>query len=56
MKKVTAKEAYKILTRLGLDASGDGVTYFAYDEENDAIFSFDTRKERDTFIEKVNNK
>jgi hypothetical protein len=56
MKKVSAKEAYKILKRVGLDASGDGITFFAYDEKNDEIYSFDTKRERDEFIERANNK
>lgn len=55
MKKITAKEAYKILKRVGLDAGGDnGTTFFAYDDKNDEIYSFDTKKERDQFVNKAN--
>ncbi len=56
MKKVSAKEAYKILKRAGSDASGDGITFFAYDEKADEIYGFDTKRERDEFIERANNK
>lgn len=56
MIKVNAKEANKIAKRLGLDASEDGVTFFAYDETNDELYGFETKKERDGFIERVNNK
>lgn len=54
--KVNAREANKIATRLGLDTSEDGVTFFAYDETNDEIYGFDTKKERDGFVERANNR
>ena len=54
MKKVSAREAYRILKRIGLSADNDGVTFFAYDEKNDEIYSFDSKTERDAFVDKAN--
>lgn len=51
MKKITAKEAYKIMDRLGLDHSGDdGITFYAYDEENDEVYDFYSKQEREEFL------
>lgn len=50
MKKISAKDAYKIMARLGLDSGDDGTTFFAYDEVHDEVFQFDTKKERDQFV------
>ena len=55
IKKITSKEAYKVAMKKGLDLSGDGVTYYAIDEKSEEIFSFDTRAERDGFIQRANN-
>ena len=54
--KVNAREAHKIVKRLGLDADEDGVTFYTYDETNDEIYGFDTKRERDGFVDRVNNK
>lgn len=56
MLKISAKEAYKIIKRLGLDASDEGYTFFAYDEKNDEIWGFDSKRERNEFVEKANNR
>ena len=56
MKKISAKEAYRILKRVGLSADNDGVTFFAYDEKNDEIYSFDNKAERDAFVDRANTR
>lgn len=53
--KINAVDAAKILKRQGLDAGEDGRTFFAYDKENDAIYSFDSKKDRDDFVKRNNN-
>ena len=53
--KISADDAAKVLKRQGLDAGEDGITFYAYDKENDAIYSFDSKKDRDNFVEKNNN-
>ena len=50
MKKVTAKEAKKICDRLGLSFEDSQITFWAYDEDSDEIYDFDTRSERDEFV------
>lgn len=52
MKKITAKEAYHIARKLGFDTSEDGTTFYATDEEETVIYSFDTKKERDDFLKR----
>lgn len=52
MKKVTAREAEKIMDRLGLCYGDDGVTFYAYDEENDEVYEFYSKRDRDEFVEK----
>lgn len=49
MKKITAKQAIKIAKRLNLQIEDDGTTFYATDEEESEIYSFDTKSERDTF-------
>ena len=52
MKKITAKEAYHIARKLGFDTSEDGKTFYATDDEEMVIYSFDTKKERDDFLKR----
>lgn len=54
MKKVNYKEAKIITERLGLCFGGanDGRTFYAYDEDDDEIYEFNTLTERDNFIAK----
>lgn len=52
MKKVTAAKAYKIMKKLGLCFGEDGTTYYATNNEETEVYEFDTRKERDAFIER----
>ena len=50
MVKITAAEARKIAKIRGLDLSGDGITFYALDQESKEIYSFDSKKERDQFV------
>lgn len=48
--KITAKEAYKLANDLGLDICEDGLTFYATNEERTEIWEFDSKKERDNFV------
>lgn len=50
MRKITAREAKKIMDRLGLDYGDDGITFYAYDEDDDEIIEFYSKKERDDYF------
>lgn len=50
MKAITARQAHKIAQILGIDIDDESTTYYAADEEETEIWSFDTKKERDDFI------
>ena len=54
MKRITAKQAEKIIARLGLNAGGsdDGITFYATDERESEIYSFDSKKECDDFVKR----
>lgn len=56
MKKVTAKEALKITKRLGLAPDEDSRTFYSYDEKHDEIFEFDSKRERDAFVDRANRR
>lgn len=56
MKKLTAKEAHKLADRLMVDIDDDGITFYATNDDESEIWSFDTKKERDKFVDKCNNK
>ena len=51
--KVIASQAQKIARKTGIDLSGDGKTYYAVDSETYEIYSFDSKKKRDQFVEAV---
>lgn len=51
VKKVTAKQAEKIMNRLGLDYGNDGRTYYLAKEDETAIWEFDTLAERNEAYE-----
>ncbi len=53
MKTVTAKEAKNINERLGLSWEDGQTTFWAYDEESDEIYDFDTKAERDKFVKEA---
>ena len=49
MKKISAKQAAKIAFRLNKQIEDDGISFYATDEEETEIWSFDTKSERDSF-------
>lgn len=51
-KAITAKEAERILKRKGLCYGQDGVTFYAYWEEHDEVFEYDTKRERDAAVKR----
>lgn len=55
-KKITAAQAKKINAKLGLEfEDGDGVrTFWATNDEETEITSFDSKRERDRFLERAN--
>lgn len=55
MKKVNAREAEKIMERLGQDWGGDGKTYYATNDEETEVYVFNTITKRNEFLEKHNN-
>ena len=56
MKKLTAKEARNLADRLMVDINGDGITFYATNDDESEILSFDSKKERDKFVDKCNNR
>lgn len=52
--KISAKEAIRIERSFGRDLCGedDGRTFYATDEDRTGVWCFDTKKERDEFINK----
>lgn len=50
MKPITARYAEKLLQKLGNDYGNDGRTFYATNEEEDAVWEFDSKKERDEFV------
>lgn len=54
MKSITAKYAEKLLQELGHDYGNDGRTFYATNEEEDEVWEFDSKKERDEFVNRVN--
>jgi len=56
MKAITAREAEKIARIKGVDLSGDGLTFYATNEKENEIYSFDTKRERTNFVKAYNEK
>lgn len=50
MKAITAKYAEELLRKLGFDFGGDGRTFYATNDEETEIWEFDTKRERDEFV------
>ena len=48
--KISAKEAKKLMTKLGLGWGGDGRTFYATNEERTEVWEFDSRAEREHYI------
>lgn len=55
MKKLTSKEAHKLADRLMVDIDDDGITFYATNDDESEVWSFDSKKERDNFVDKCNN-
>ena len=49
-KAITAKQAYKLMTELGLCFGDDGRTFYATDKEETEVWEFDSKRERDEFV------
>ena len=49
-KAITSKQAYKLMEKFGLCFSDDGRTFYATDEEETEVWEFDSKRERDEFI------
>lgn len=51
-KKLTAREAEKLLRKLGLCYMGadDGRSFYAANEDETEVWEFDTKRERDAFV------
>lgn len=56
MKAITAKKAQQITEKTGMALCGadDGRTFYATNEEETGVWLFDTKKERDAFVERNN--
>ena len=52
MKAITAKQAEKLLKKLGLTSVDNGVTFYATSDDESAVWEFDSKKERDAFVDK----
>ena len=53
-KAITAREAQAILRRKGMCYGDDGTTFYAYDTESDEVYEYDSRKDRDASVRRVN--
>ena len=54
VKTITAKEARKLLNKLGLEVNDDARTFYAKNEDNDGVWKFESKAKRDEFVRKVN--
>ena len=52
MKKITPKRAHEIAKEKGVDIDDDQVTFYATDDDESEVYPFDTKKERDDFVNK----
>ena len=50
VKAITAKEAKHICERQGLGFDDGQRTHWAYDEDIDGVYDFDSKRERDEFV------
>lgn len=46
-KPINAREAEKLMKKLGLCFGGDGRTFYATNEDETEVWEFDSKKERD---------
>ncbi len=56
VKAITAKKAQEITERTGMALCGadDGRTFYGTDEEETGVWLFDSKKERDAWVERNN--
>ena len=47
--KITAKQAERIMNKLGMCYGSDGRTFYATNADESEIWEFDSKKERDDF-------
>ena len=52
MKKLTAKEAQALAKKLGIDIDDESTTFYASNDNKTEIWSFDSKNERDNFVER----
>lgn len=52
MKAITAKQAEKLLKKLGLTSVDNGITFCATSDDESAVWEFYSKRERDAFVEK----
>ena len=50
MKKLNARDVYRLAKKLNLCLDCDGTTFYATDEKEEEIYAFDTKAERDRFV------
>lgn len=55
-KAITSKKAQEITNKTGMALCGadDGRTFYATNEEESGVWLFDTKKERDAFVDRNN--
>ena len=55
-KAITSKKAQEITNKTGMALCGadDGRTFYATNEEESEVWLFDTKKERDAFVDRNN--
>jgi len=56
VQRITAKEARKLLNKLGLEVNDDAKTFYAKNETNDGVWKFESKSKRDQFVQRVNGK
>lgn len=50
MKKISAKEAQRIIRKLGQCLADDGLTFYATNEEETGVWVFESKRERDQAV------
>ncbi len=54
IKKISAEKARKIAESIGIDISDEQRTFYATDDGETEVWSFDTKAERDSFVSRNN--
>jgi hypothetical protein len=53
-KKITAKHGEALCRKFGLDCGMDGRTFYATDADETRVYEFDSKRERDAFLNRHN--